>query len=162
MNVCIFLHSCKKCTDSYALVDSGATENFMRLTYARHLRFPIHRLNAPRLLYNVDGTINRAGEILWYMDLKVQTGTQHTWMQFFLSNLGNQNIILGYPWFVAVQPKIDWRSAWIDIGHLPIVLRAKDAAKARFLPRRPPVPPQRPTRIDQMYLSRVIFDQKPA
>ena len=82
----------------------------------------------------MDGTINKAGEILWYTDLKVQTGMQHTWMRFFLSNIGQHRIILGYPWFVAVQPKIDWHSAWIDIGHLLIVLHAKDVAKARFLP----------------------------
>ena len=134
MHVHVFLHSCEKCTKSLALLDSGATENFMMLTYAQYLRLPIHELNVSRLLYNVDGTINKAGEIHWYMDLKVQTGMQHTWMCFFLSDIGQHQIILGYPWFSVVQPKINWQHAWIDITHLPIVLRAKDAAKARFLP----------------------------
>ena len=90
----------------------------------------MRELNEPRLLYNVDRTINKAGEIRWYMDVKVQTRMQHTWMRFLLSDLGNNRIILGYPWFSAVQPNIDWRQAWIDISHLPIILRAKDTAKA--------------------------------
>jgi hypothetical protein len=37
-------------------------------------------------------------------------------------------MILGYPWFAAVQPKIDWAKGWIDYSHLPIVLRTTDAA----------------------------------
>ena len=94
----------------------------MHLSYAQRLKYPVHKLIEPRLLYNIDGTINKAGEIRWYTDIKVQTRTQHTWMRFFLSDLGNNRIILGYPWFAAVQPKIDWQQAWIDVSHLPIIL----------------------------------------
>ena len=49
-------------------------------------------------------------------------------------NLGEQKAILGYPWFAAVQPKIDWAKGWIDTLQLPIVLRAHNAHRARFLP----------------------------
>ncbi len=56
-------------------------------------------------------------------------------MRFFLTELGEHKAILGYPWFAATQPKIDWRRGWIDHTQLPIVLKAADAAKARFLPR---------------------------
>jgi hypothetical protein len=31
-------------------------------------------------------------------------------------------MILGYPWFTAVQPKIDWAKGWIDYTQLPIVI----------------------------------------
>ena len=130
MHIRVYLHMCEKREEECALLDSGATENFMQLSYACRLKYPVCKLNKPRLLYNVNRTINKAWEIGWYMDVKVQTRTQHTWMRFFLSNLGNNRIILGYPWFAAVQPNIDWRQVWIDISHLPIVLRAKDAAKA--------------------------------
>ena len=109
MHVRVYLHTCEKREEERALLDSGALENFMHLPYARRLKYPVHKLNEPRLLYNVDGTINKGGEICWYTDVKVQTGTQHTWMRFFLSDLGNNRVILGYPWFSAVQPNIDWR-----------------------------------------------------
>src|SRR6266478_9421156 len=56
-------------------------------------------------------------------------------MRFFLTQLGEHKAILGYPWFAAVQPKIDWRRGWIDHTQLPIVFKTADAAKARFLPR---------------------------
>jgi hypothetical protein len=56
-------------------------------------------------------------------------------MRFFLTDLGEHKIILGYPWFVAKQPKIDWAKGWIDHSQLPLIIRLPDAEKARFLPR---------------------------
>ncbi len=56
-------------------------------------------------------------------------------MRFFLTQLGEHKAILGYPWFAAVQPKIDWRRGWIDHTQLPIVFKTEDTAKARFMPR---------------------------
>jgi hypothetical protein len=56
-------------------------------------------------------------------------------LQFFLSDLGDHKAILGYPWFAAMQPRIDWRKGWIDHTQLPIILRAPNAKKAVFVPR---------------------------
>jgi hypothetical protein len=90
-----------------ALVDSGATENFLNLTYTKWLQLPIKRLKNPWKLYNVDGTENKAGELCYYTDLETRTGTATTKLRFFLSDLGEHKAILGYPWFAAVQPNID-------------------------------------------------------
>ena len=135
MTVRFFIHSRSKRADSIALVDSGATENFMNLQYARYLQLPIRRLPEPRKLFNVDGTQNKAGVLEYYTDLNVQTGGNRTCLRFFLSDLGENKAILGYPWFSAVQPKIDWKKGWIDYSQLPIIFRAMDAGKARFIPR---------------------------
>ncbi len=56
-------------------------------------------------------------------------------LRYFLSNLGENWVILGYPWFTATQPKIDWAKGWISHNQLPIVLQSLDATKAWFLPR---------------------------
>ena len=53
-------------------------------------------------------------------------------MRFFLTQLGEHKAILGYPWFAAMQPKIDWRWGWIDHTQLPIIFKAPDAMKANF------------------------------
>jgi hypothetical protein len=123
-----------------ALVDLGATENFLNLTYAKWLRLPIKRLKNPRKLYNVDGTKNKAGELCYYMDLEMRMGTMTTKLRFFLSNLGEHKAILGYPWFATVQPNINWKKGWIDHTQLPIVLRAPNAQKVTFVPRTKNVP----------------------
>jgi hypothetical protein len=140
MTVHFLAHTKSKRAEALALVDSGATENFMNLDYARYLRLPIQRLTTPRKLYNMDGTSNQSSNLLYYIDLSVQTGSKRINLRFFLSNLGENKAILGYPWFAAMQPQIDWRRGWIDHSQLPIIFRTPDTTKARFLPRMTNVP----------------------
>ena len=132
MTMRTFIHSKRKSADAVALLDCGATENFMNLQYAKWLGLPIQRLEHPRPLLNVDGTTNKAGALQFCTDLGVQTGEKRVKLRFFLSDLGENKIILGYPWFAAMQPKIDWARGWLDHSQLPIILRSNDALKARF------------------------------
>ena len=74
MTVRFFMHTKLKRAKALTLVDSGATEIFMNLDYARYLCLLIQRLTLPRKLYNVDGTSNQSGNLLYYTDLSVQTG----------------------------------------------------------------------------------------
>src|SRR5712671_4117484 len=131
----IYLQSKSKRAKTIALLDSGATENFMSLDYAKHLHLPIKVLKELRKLFNVDRTPNKARDLKYYTDLGTRTGTSTWTLQYFLSDLGDSRVILGYPWFAAAQPKIDWARGWIAHDQLPIILRSIDAAKARFLPR---------------------------
>ena len=78
MTVRVSIHTIAKRAEAIALLDSGATENFMNLTYAKWLRLPIKHLEQPRKLFNVDGTENKAGELRFYTDLAVRTGTNYT------------------------------------------------------------------------------------
>ncbi len=143
MTLRVFTHSRSKRAETIALLDSGATENFMSLPYAKYLHLPIKTLAEPRRLFNVDGTQNRAGDLKYYIDMKTRTGTQQTNLRYFLTDLGDHKIILGYPWFATAQPKIDWARGWIDHSQLPIVLRAVDAAMARFSVRTMKLPPMK-------------------
>ena len=135
MTIRFYVHTIAKRAEAVALVDSGATENFMNLTYARWLKLPIHSLKTPRKIFNVDGTENKSGDLKYYTDLEVQTGTTRSPLWFFLTDLGENKAILGYSWFAATQPKIDWKRGWIDSSQLPIILRAPNAKRARFTPR---------------------------
>jgi len=107
MTLHVYLNSKSKRAKTIALLNSGATKNFMSLDYAKHLHLPIKMLKEPRRLFNVDGTSNRAGDLKYYTDLETRTGTQTKTLRYFLSNLGDSRVILGYPWFTAAQPKID-------------------------------------------------------
>jgi hypothetical protein len=97
MTVQCYLHSIAKRAEVVSLVDSGATENFLNLTYAKRLQLPIKKLKEPQKLYNVDGTENKAGELQYYTDLEAHTGTTTHKLRFFLSDLGEHKAILGYP-----------------------------------------------------------------
>jgi len=73
ISIRVFLHTSNKRAETTALLDSGATENFINKRYARWLRLPFKRLAKPRAVYNVDGSKNSQGDIKFYTDLEVQT-----------------------------------------------------------------------------------------
>jgi len=103
ISIQVFLHTLKKRAETPALLDLGATENFINHWYAQSLNLPVKRLPNPRKVYNVDGTTNQREDICFYTDLEVRTGENCTNMRFFLTELGPQWMILGYPWFAAVN-----------------------------------------------------------
>jgi hypothetical protein len=89
MTIRFFIHSIAKRAEAIALVNFGATENFMNLSYAKWLQLPIKQMDEPKKLLNVDGMENKSGELKYYTDLAVQTGSTHTTLQFYLSDLGD-------------------------------------------------------------------------
>jgi len=134
MNLRTYIHTMHQRTETAALLDSGATENFMNLTYTKWLKLPFKCLTQERPLYNVDGSTNKSGSIKYYVDLEMQTGTKRTNMRFFLTDMGDHKVILGYLWFAANQPKIDWAQGWIDTTQLPLIIRSTNVLKAQFNP----------------------------
>ena len=150
------MHTLSKRAETTALLDSGATENFITEKYARWLQLPFKCLAVPRAVYNVDRTLNKQGNIQFFTDLEVQTGQEKRMMRFFLTNLGPQNIILGYPWFVASQPRIDWAKGWMDYAQLPVVLRTSNSRSLKILPRNAP----RTKEKDAIYVGYVAFPIK--
>jgi hypothetical protein len=76
MTICSYIHSSRKRAKAVALVDSGVTENFMNLNYAKWIGLPIKSLTMPHKVYNVDRTQNLGGDLQYYMDVQMQTGTQ--------------------------------------------------------------------------------------
>src|SRR5712672_1862189 len=153
MNLRAYVHAAHRRMEAPALLDSGATENFISLTYAKWLKLPFKRLPHERPLLNVDGTTNKTGSLKFYVDLQVQTGTKRTSMRFFLTDLGHHKVILGYPWFAANQPKIDWARGWIDTTQLPLILRDAKAEKPQFNPSTQDLPD--PTDPETLYIGRI-------
>jgi RNase H-like domain found in reverse transcriptase/Reverse transcriptase (RNA-dependent DNA polymerase) len=141
-----------------ALLDSGAMENFINLQYAKYLWLPIQCLKEPRKLYNIDRSPNRSRELQYFTNLQVQTGTQQSTLCFFPSDLGENKAILGYPWFMAFQPRINWKRGWIDHTQLPVIFRAPDVTKAWFLPQQ--INKIRTVNTDRVYIGRIIIDTK--
>ena len=58
MTLRVFIHSKSRRAEAVALLDSGATENFININYAKKLGIPIQRLTNERRLFNIDGTPN--------------------------------------------------------------------------------------------------------
>ncbi len=82
---------------------------------------PLQRL---RKIWNIDNTANQAGEITHYITLNIQTRGIRKTIQFLVTNIRNEDIILGYPWMAAFEPKFTWKNGVINEKELPIILRS--------------------------------------
>jgi hypothetical protein len=58
----------------------------------------INYLDEPVKAYNMDGTENKQGTINTYINLEFSLGERKFKERFYVTGLGKQRIILGFPW----------------------------------------------------------------
>jgi hypothetical protein len=80
-------------------------------------------LQRTRTIWNIDGTHNKAGSITHYVDLQVRVGAKVQDMRFLVTDIGEDKIILGYPWLAAFKPIIDWKEAVLNESMQPLVIK---------------------------------------
>jgi gag-polyprotein putative aspartyl protease len=96
--------------DDVALLDSGATENFMDTRTAKRLKLHPLKITTPRVVRNINGTENHNGSITKYVCLRIKQGSKSQVQNFYITNLGQDRTILGFPWFKAFNLIIDWHA----------------------------------------------------
>ena len=104
----VTLISYKQESTVIALLDTGATENFIDNEAVNRLCLETKDLPYKCVAYNVDGTINQHGCITKYCNLLISKGNTKRQQWFYITNLGRECFLLGYPWFKAFKPNIDW------------------------------------------------------
>ena len=99
-----------KTTKIEALLDCGATHNFIDPCTIKTLAMGTNPLKQPLIVHNVDGTVNKGGTISHYCNLWVRQGKHVEKLGFYVANLGRDRLILGYPWFTKFNPSFDWKN----------------------------------------------------
>jgi hypothetical protein len=89
------------------LIDSGAGGLFIDQNYAKN--FNINYMDEPVKAYNMDGTENKRGTINAYVNLEFSLGEWKFKEWFYVTGLGKQRVILGFPWLHKYNPIIDWK-----------------------------------------------------
>ena len=92
------------------LLDSGATDNLIDQNLVLKLGLGTTPLKPPRLVRNVDGSLNKDGTMTEVCQLWTRRGEHETSFQFFVTSLGEDRMIFGYPWFEHENPQIDWKN----------------------------------------------------
>jgi len=111
MNVLFEFSTVWKSTKETALLDSGATENFLDEEVWKQLQIGRTKLPKSLTVHNVDGTENWTEKINFYCWLKVIHQKQVARMKFYLTGLGGDCFILEYPFLYFFNPDVDWRGA---------------------------------------------------
>ena len=107
-----------------SLVDSGATDNFIHPWTIRQLCLGTSLLDKPKKLFNVDDTQNKAKSVTRYVDLSVTTNQKEQQMQFLVSDIGRESLILGYPWLATFEPCFKWKEGTLNPQYLPITCQS--------------------------------------
>ena len=97
-------------------------------------------MKTPRKIENADGSLNAGGNLRYYTDLTVTTGGQSHPLHFYITDIGPDNLVLGYPWFKATNVTPDWKSGTIPD---PITIRTlrPTSEKSRHASTNPPKRP---------------------
>ena len=103
------IHTKKKRAEQKALLDTGATECFIHPRLIKCLKLKEHPLARPQHIQNVDGTINQAGRTTTGVCLVVKYQGKPQEHLFFVTNIGEDDVILGYLFFEAATPHINWK-----------------------------------------------------
>ena len=111
----------RKITETTALIDSGATICCISLHLARRMKWSLEKLHRPMYTWNVDRTNNSGGMICHQVKLHLRIDGRNTTQNFFMLNLGKRNnIILGYPWLMKNNRRIDWTAGEVHMLGTPI------------------------------------------
>ena len=100
----------KETVETLGLIDSGGGGKFIDQNYIKKLGLETHALETPIQAYNMDGTENKQGTIKSYVNLDLEINGRKTNTQLFVTGLGKERIILGFPWLNEHNPDIDWKS----------------------------------------------------
>jgi hypothetical protein len=101
----------KGTSEETALLDTGATESFIDHESVLRLKLGTQKLPITRPIYNVDGTKNQCGSITHVCHLLVRKGNKKETVPFYVTDLGNDRFIFGYPWCQDFKPEIDWENS---------------------------------------------------
>src|SRR6266481_9997461 len=82
------------------LIDTGATGQFINIEYIWSKELRTYCLPCSIRVYNVDGTPNEAGHITEALDLVIHYKDHTEWSTFYVTSMGQGEIILGHPWLM--------------------------------------------------------------
>jgi hypothetical protein len=131
LNLPFRFHTMHQTTEDLALLDSRATENFIDEEVWKTLNIGCFRLDKPLMVHNVDGTENKTGKIEYYCWFKVIHQGRSVRMRFFLTGLGKDHFILGYPFLFIFNLDVDWRRTLLRGGDVRLEMVGFHRAQQR-------------------------------
>jgi predicted aspartyl protease len=89
MHVPVSIHTSYFMANKKALVDSGATDNFMHPAFAKRMGLGLQKLPNPKKIFNINNTTNKSGMITHFLDNGIDKE-----MQFLVTDIGHEEVLL--------------------------------------------------------------------
>ena len=96
-----------------AFLDCGANECFTSQRFIEQHQLGVRYMKTPRKIENADGSPNAGRSLHYYTDLTVTTRNQSHPLCFYITDIGPDNLVLGYPWFKATNITPNWKKGTI-------------------------------------------------
>ena len=117
--ISIFANEGAQIIDTFALVDSGATGDFINQDLAKKRGYQLQRLSQLLKAQNMNGSTNQGGIIHHKVTLHFWIAETEEKREFLVVNCGQENLILGLPWLQEINPLIDWTTGEVTIPSIP-------------------------------------------
>jgi len=99
-----------------AMIDSGATEDFIDREVCNKHRIKMIKAKNPREIYLADGKPSTMGPVTHLMKVTMDISSHMDLATFQVVNFQNHEVILGMPWLREHNPTIDWNDKRITFN----------------------------------------------
>ena len=113
-----------------ALIDSGASENFISTDVVTSLNLPSHDLKCPSSLRIADGSVHNVTK---FVRVRVAFGSLTIPLVLRVFQMSHQ-IILGFPFLQRFQPDIDWAAKCLSFVYRGLAVTLCSADKKHVRP----------------------------
>ncbi|ESK82137.1 reverse transcriptase-rnase h-integrase [Moniliophthora roreri MCA 2997] len=103
-----------KIIETKALLDLGAGGRFISTKLAQTLGRKWTWIPEKIKVFNVDGTANKTAWITHVVELEFNMAGREFWENFMISDIGDEEMILGLPWLRYHNPTINWETGEIQ------------------------------------------------
>jgi len=104
----IRLHGTKRHVTINAMIDSGATEDFIDKGFCNKYNIRTMQAKTTREVYLADDQPSAMGPITHTAKVHMDIGSHKAFVTFPVAKLPNHEVILGMPWLKPHSPRIDW------------------------------------------------------
>ncbi|KAF5359915.1 hypothetical protein D9758_013964 [Tetrapyrgos nigripes] len=114
--------------DADALIDSSAEGIIINSRFAQENQLTLLPIKNPFPVRNVDGSKNTMGWVQHYTIQKLRIYSQDNKLyheeiaEFYVTDIGDHDIILGTDWLEEHNPEIDWSFTRISMSRCPETL----------------------------------------
>lgn len=102
-----------------AMVDCGTSNTFLNRHFIEIIQVRTRTLTDPIDVYNVDGSINKAGQIKEVAMLTMDIDGHSEKVAFPVTDIGKEDVIIGLDWLRKHNPDVNWEDGSLRLSCCP-------------------------------------------